>query len=35
MKCSICNAEQDKEICDECQPAVDNLTNGKGEDDDE
>lgn len=40
MKCSICEQEftsenEEQDICDECLPAVEDLCDGKGEDDDE
>jgi DNA-directed RNA polymerase subunit RPC12/RpoP len=40
MKCIFCKkkftpTEEDQEICEECIHSVDELTNGKGDEDDE
>lgn len=40
MKCSFCNKEfkpieENQEVCENCKDSVDELSNGKGEDEDE
>ena len=40
MKCSFCGVsfdplEENQNICGDCAPAVDELTNGEGDDNDE
>jgi hypothetical protein len=39
-KCAFCKkelkpSEEEQEVCDECIDSVDELTNGKGDDEDE
>lgn len=40
MKCSFCGrtfepSEKDQDVCEDCIHSVDELSNGKGDDDDE
>jgi DNA-directed RNA polymerase subunit RPC12/RpoP len=40
MKCSFCGAkftsvDPDQKVCDDCKHAVEELSNGKGDDEDE
>lgn len=38
MKCTFCGknfkpVDEDQEVCDKCKPALEELSNGKGDDD--
>ena len=40
MKCQFCgkkytSTDQDQEVCDDCMPSLEELSNGKGDDEDE